>query len=80
MKSSIERMLKTLLRATCKSELLKQFRRANDITSLWNNAHMKGLIIFKEDTKDADEDNKDLQYQHWINDEILNFNDDDNED
>ncbi|GFY45513.1 uncharacterized protein TNIN_165381 [Trichonephila inaurata madagascariensis] len=35
----------------------------------------------EEDTKVADEDNKDIQYQHWIDDEILNFNDDDdNED
>ncbi|GFX19802.1 uncharacterized protein TNCV_1433631 [Trichonephila clavipes] len=54
---------------TCKRELLQQFQRANYITSLW-----------KEDTKDADEDNEDIQYQHWIDDEILNFNDDDNED
>ncbi|GFV98845.1 hypothetical protein TNCV_2913621 [Trichonephila clavipes] len=29
-----------------------------------------------EDTKDADEE---IQYQHWIDDEILNFNDRDNE-
>ncbi|GFY73071.1 uncharacterized protein TNIN_340201, partial [Trichonephila inaurata madagascariensis] len=26
-----------------------------------------------EDTKDADEDNEDIQYQHWIDDEILNL-------
>ncbi|GFY41708.1 uncharacterized protein TNIN_279911 [Trichonephila inaurata madagascariensis] len=99
-----------------KSELLQQFRRANYITSLWSNAHMKGICIFSPenngwtlednqyhfnwfdgdqlpafvseslqdesevDTKDADEDNKDIQYQHWIDDEISNFNDDDNED
>ncbi|GFY68573.1 hypothetical protein TNIN_70691, partial [Trichonephila inaurata madagascariensis] len=31
-------------------------------------------------TKDADEDNKDIQYQHWIDDEISNLNDDNNED
>ncbi|GFX15651.1 uncharacterized protein TNCV_2131371 [Trichonephila clavipes] len=34
----------------------------------------------EEDIKDADEDNKDIQYQQWIDNEILNFNDDDNED
>ncbi|GFY02867.1 uncharacterized protein TNCV_3507471 [Trichonephila clavipes] len=32
-----------------------------------------------EDTKDAAEDNKDIQYQHWIDDKILNLNDNDNE-
>ncbi|GFW23655.1 hypothetical protein TNCV_4091981 [Trichonephila clavipes] len=31
----------------------------------------------KKDTKDADED---IQYHHWIDEEILNFNDDDNKD
>ncbi|GFU34160.1 hypothetical protein TNCV_3199521 [Trichonephila clavipes] len=75
-------MLKTLMRATCKSELLQQFRRADYITSLWSNAHMKGLSIFspeKEGTKDADVDNNDIQYQHWSDDEILNFNAGDNE-
>ncbi|GFT59225.1 uncharacterized protein TNCV_3891731 [Trichonephila clavipes] len=34
----------------------------------------------EEDTKDADEDNEDVQHHHRIDDEILNFNDDDNED
>ncbi|GFW57465.1 uncharacterized protein TNCV_543751 [Trichonephila clavipes] len=34
----------------------------------------------KVDTKDADEDNEDIQYQHWIDDELSIFNDDDNED
>ncbi|PRD30886.1 UNVERIFIED_CONTAM: hypothetical protein NCL1_25057 [Trichonephila clavipes] len=34
----------------------------------------------EDDTRDADEDNKDIQYQHWIDNEILNFIDDDNED
>ncbi|GFY58233.1 uncharacterized protein TNIN_74431 [Trichonephila inaurata madagascariensis] len=97
-----------------KSELLQQFRRANYITSLWSNAHMKGICTFspenkvwtlednqyhfnwfdgdqllafvseslqdESDTKDADEDNEDIQYQHWIDDEISNFNDDDNGD
>ncbi|GFT41365.1 hypothetical protein TNCV_4135421, partial [Trichonephila clavipes] len=35
-----------------------------------------------ENTKDAYEDNEDVQYHHWIDvcDEILNFNDDDNAD
>ncbi|GFW67920.1 uncharacterized protein TNCV_3872491 [Trichonephila clavipes] len=32
------------------------------------------------DTKDADEDNEDIQYQHWIDDELSIFNDDNNED
>ncbi|GFW37609.1 uncharacterized protein TNCV_4028051 [Trichonephila clavipes] len=32
------------------------------------------------DTKDTDEDNEDIQYQNWIDDEISIFNDDDNED
>ncbi|GFU64005.1 hypothetical protein TNCV_245821 [Trichonephila clavipes] len=32
------------------------------------------------DTKDTDEDNEDIQYQHWIDDEISIFNNDDNED
>ncbi|GFW84840.1 uncharacterized protein TNCV_681281 [Trichonephila clavipes] len=32
------------------------------------------------DIKDADEDNEDIQYQHWIDDELSIFNDDDNED
>ncbi|GFY41444.1 uncharacterized protein TNIN_77481 [Trichonephila inaurata madagascariensis] len=107
-------MLKTLMRATCKSEFLQQFRRANYITSLWSDAHMKGVFLVRkimgehwktsthfnwfdghqllafvseslqdeseEDTRDADEDNKDIQYQHWTDDEILNFNDNDNED
>ncbi|GFT30679.1 uncharacterized protein TNCV_758831 [Trichonephila clavipes] len=98
-----------------KSELLQQFRRTNYITSLWSNAHMKGICIFSPenngwtlednqyhfnwfdgdqlpafvseslqdepvDTKDADEDNEDIQYQHWIDDEISIFNDDNNED
>ncbi|GFV87261.1 uncharacterized protein TNCV_5114791 [Trichonephila clavipes] len=35
----------------------------------------RGHIYFTEDTKDADEDNEDNQYQHWIGDKILNFND-----
>ncbi|GFT49910.1 uncharacterized protein TNCV_4175491 [Trichonephila clavipes] len=34
----------------------------------------------EEYTKDVDEDNEDVQYHHWIDDEILNFNDGDNED
>ncbi|GFY67179.1 hypothetical protein TNIN_145811 [Trichonephila inaurata madagascariensis] len=34
----------------------------------------------EEDTKDDEEDNEDIQYQHWIDNEISSFNDDDNED
>lgn len=33
----------------CKSELSQQFRRANYITSLWKNAHMKKISIFSPD-------------------------------
>ncbi|GFW97905.1 uncharacterized protein TNCV_1426681 [Trichonephila clavipes] len=33
----------------------------------------------KVDTKDADEDNEDIQYQHWIDDELSIFNDDNEE-
>ncbi|GFQ74581.1 hypothetical protein TNCT_271271 [Trichonephila clavata] len=36
-------------------------------------------IIRLEDTNDADDDNEDIQYQHWIDDDIPNFNND-NED
>ncbi|GFT05308.1 uncharacterized protein TNCV_123391 [Trichonephila clavipes] len=43
--------------------------------------HARVIFCSKEDTKDTDEDNEDIQYHHhWIDDEILNFNDDDNED
>lgn len=39
------------------------------------------IIFFTEkETNDADDDNEDIQYQHWIDDELSNFNDDDNED
>ncbi|GFW16547.1 hypothetical protein TNCV_2351711 [Trichonephila clavipes] len=34
----------------------------------------------KVDTKNADEDNEDIQYQHLIDNELSIFNDDDNED
>ncbi|GFR11302.1 hypothetical protein TNCT_7671 [Trichonephila clavata] len=33
-----------------------------------------------KDTKDADKDNEVIQYKHWIDDEISNFNDNNNED
>ncbi|GFY66447.1 hypothetical protein TNIN_419531 [Trichonephila inaurata madagascariensis] len=37
-------------------------------------------FIAKVDTKDSDENNEGIQYQHWIDDDISNFNYDDNED
>ncbi|GFS32521.1 hypothetical protein TNIN_356661 [Trichonephila inaurata madagascariensis] len=45
-----------------------------------SNAQTRLEILFKipiigKNTKDADDDNEDIQYQHWIDDEISNFND-----
>ncbi|GFQ85059.1 uncharacterized protein TNCT_24591 [Trichonephila clavata] len=34
----------------------------------------------EEDTKDSDDNNEDIQYQHWIGDEISNLNNGNNED
>lgn len=33
-----------------------------------------------EDNADDDNDDLDIQYQDWLDDELSNFNDDDNED
>ncbi|GFS31328.1 jerky protein homolog-like [Trichonephila inaurata madagascariensis] len=38
-----------------------------------------GSPSLEGDTKDADDDNEDTQYLHWIDDEISNFIDEDNE-
>ncbi|CAG9765833.1 unnamed protein product [Ceutorhynchus assimilis] len=104
----------------CKSELLQQFRRANYIASIWNNANTKLPSIFtpenngwtlkenqyhfnwfdgdqlpafvseslQEDTEKAasvdngdDDDDWNVKYQHWLDDENSNNTvDDDYED
>ncbi|GFT69119.1 uncharacterized protein TNCV_3905061 [Trichonephila clavipes] len=54
---------------TCKSELLQQFRRANYITILWSNTHMKGLSIFSpENNRGTLEDN---QHFNWFDGDQL---------
>ncbi|KAG8241338.1 hypothetical protein J6590_088829 [Homalodisca vitripennis] len=54
----------------CKAELLQQFRRANYIASVWNNAHMKlPSIVTPENCGWTLEDN---QYQfHWFDGDQL---------
>lgn len=38
------------------------------------------IFLTENETNDSNDDNEDIQYQHWIDDELSNFNDDDNED
>ncbi|GFX70268.1 uncharacterized protein TNCV_4617051 [Trichonephila clavipes] len=81
-KSSIERMLEALIPENNGCAL-----EDNPYHFNWFDGDQ--LLVFvseslqdesEAETKDADEDNENIQYQHWIDDEISNYNDKNNED